>query len=341
MSRASGLLHRDTRARPRAPASRGKPILLLIVLIGVTAPASATRIDGPGGTLEVHWDQTLDAVERTRLERWLARAARTVATLDGALPLPCIRIDIEARRDAGEPVPFACVMRGRAPGVRFWVDPAWPLERFLVDWTAPHELVHLFIPFPGAADVWLSEGLSTYYQHILQARDRLLADCTVWRELADGFARGHAALPPEPVTLAVASATMHESGAHMRVYWSGTAFFLEADLALRTAAAPQTLDEVVNGFAACCRDDPAIDDGAALVAAFDRVAGTTLFVPLYERYRVLERLPDTQALLGRLGVRSTDGSLQCGDADAATTRLRRAITRPRSTDAMTLLAKPR
>jgi len=291
-------------------------------------PATAERLPGPGGTLEVTWDAALSAAERTKLASWLERATRTVATLHGRLPRATIHVAVEARRAAGEPVPFARVVRHGRVGVHFWVDPGLPLAAFLTDWTAPHELTHLFIPYPGRTDVWLSEGLATYYQHLLQVRDGLLGECAAWRRIAAGFARGTAALSgtTPPQSLAAASRAMHASGGYMRVYWSGVAYFLEADLALRAGTPALRLDQVVQRFGTCCLEDPAIDDGAALVAAFDRVAGTSLFVPLYHRYRALETMPDYTSLLARVGVRTNGDASGCAMDDVHAVATRRDVT---------------
>jgi len=301
---------------------------LSALLFACAVPAAAERLPGPDGPLDVTWDATLSAADRDKLARWLTRAARTVRTLHGDLPHDDIRIIVETRRGAGEPVPFARVLRRGREGVHFWVNPAFPLVDFLTDWTAPHELTHLFIPYPGQADVWLSEGLATYYQHLLQARDGLITECTAWRRIAAGFARGAARLGATrtALSLGAASRSMHQSGSYMRVYWSGVAYFLEADLALRASTPPLGLDQIVHRFGQCCLDAPAITDGAALVAAFDHVAGRSLFVPMYDRYSALETMPDYTSLLARVGVRTTGGEADCVQDDGPAARTRGDIT---------------
>lgn len=320
------------RASLRTPARLSWPArvsrVLCVLLFAYAVPSDAERPTGPGSPFDITWDAALTAAERDKLASWLERAARTVRTLHGALPRDDIRIIVETRRGAGEPVPFARVLRRGREGVRFWVDPVFPLERFLTDWTAPHELTHLFIPYPGRADVWLSEGLATYYQYLLQARDGLITDCTAWQRIAAGFARGAAALQgaTAPRTLAAASRDMHAAGSYRRVYWSGVAYFLEADLALRTATPALSLDRVIHRFGQCCLDDGDITDGAALVAAFDHLAGTTLFVPLYDHYRALETMPDYASLLARVGVHANGGETGCERGDGPAARTRRDIT---------------
>ena len=50
-------------------------------------------------------------------------------------------------------------------GVRFVVNPTFPLEQFLQDWTAPHELSHLLIPYLGRRHAWFAEGFASYMQY--------------------------------------------------------------------------------------------------------------------------------------------------------------------------------
>ena len=320
--------------RPAGPLTVPLLVLLctslLLVLLNTSRVAQATpdsRIDAAGGSLLVEWDSTLTAAERSQLTLWLERAAQTTATLHGRLPREEIRVVIKVSRDAAQPVPFAQVIRSATQGVRFWVNPAHPLDDFLRDWTAAHEFTHLLIPWPGQRDIWLSEGLATYYQYLLLARDGLLEECAAWEKIHAGFTRGEANAEHAGLSLAELSTRLRATRAYMRVYWTGTAYFLEADLALRAVRAGLTLDSVLRDFGECCLNDPAITTGRELVSAFDRIAGQAIFVPLYERYRQLEGMPDFPALLARVGVRPDGDGVRCDNEPAAAAALLRQITR--------------
>jgi hypothetical protein len=120
----------------------------------------------------------------------LTHAADGAATLYGGLPRDPIRILVERSDNAGEPVFSAQVLRQKPQGIQFWVNTTFALEAFLQDWTAVHELVHLYIPYPGDADIWLSEGLATYYQNILRTRTGVLSEKQAWQNFYNGFMRG-------------------------------------------------------------------------------------------------------------------------------------------------------
>ena len=67
-----------------------------------------------------------------------------------------------SRKDnASEPVPWANTVRSGEQAVEFYVDPSYDLSEFLADWTAPHEISHLSIPYVGRSNMWFSEGYAS------------------------------------------------------------------------------------------------------------------------------------------------------------------------------------
>jgi predicted metalloprotease with PDZ domain len=122
---------------------------------------------------------------------------------------------------------------------------------------------------------------------------------------------------------------MHENRAYMRVYWSGTAFFLEADLALRRASHNrQSLDAVLQEFASCCVGTVAPNSGLALVRALDSAAGSDLFTTLYHSYKSTRGMPDYHRMLSQLGITRTKRNVRLLPVDAVTEAIRGEIMRP-------------
>ncbi len=76
------------------------------------------------------------------------------------------------RARGNEPTPWAYVVRGGSPAAHFFVNQRRPIREFFDDWTAVHELSHLLLPYVNSDDIWLSEGVATYYQNVLRARGR-------------------------------------------------------------------------------------------------------------------------------------------------------------------------
>lgn len=285
------------------------PFVLVLLLIQQAA-AGATEFEElpvAGGVLLIDWRGDYSAAQRVKLRSWLDAVGETVTLLHGSLPRTPIRIELTAYSPAfsgaNAAVPFGRVKRRDPQGVEFFVNPARPLDDFIGNWTAYHELSHLFIPYPGNADVWLSEGLASYYQNVLQFRGGLLTEQQTWQKLYDGFERGRNDDRHHGLTLGELSPRMREKRAFMRVYWSGALYFLEADLALRARSdGAMTLDTVIRDFGACCLERRRRWNGPAIAAEFDRLAAVDIFMLLYERYEKTTAIPDYLPPLDAAGV---------------------------------------
>ena len=140
-----------------------------------------------------------------------------------------------------------------------------------------------------------------------------------WRRLDAGFRRGERATSGMRL-----DAMGRTRGGTMRIYWAGAAYWLEADIALRTRQ-HTTLDAVLDRYARCCLDGSAEVAPKDFVATLDRVAGIKLFVPLYERHAADTTFPAVAPLLDALGLERDGDALRFSHHDAAA-GLRRAIT---------------
>jgi hypothetical protein len=249
-----------------------------------------------GGTLLIDWRGDFTPLERQKLKTWMTFVANTVRQLHGELPRPFIRIAFQPYA-SNSPVPFARVLRNKPEGVLFYINPDFPVEDFISDWTAYHELSHLFIPFPGFADIWFSEGLASYYQNILQLRAGLLTAAETRQRFQAAFERGRNDGLHSDLTLGELSGVMRERLAFMRVYWTGALYFMEADIRLRQLDTPMTLDDVLRGFGTCCLAEQGRWDGLRIARDFDAVVGEPLFVPLYESYEQSRAIPEYAAIL--------------------------------------------
>lgn len=277
----------------------------------------------PGGQLNIDWRSSFTQDEKVRLRAWLRHAAESASLLNGRFPLQETNILVQRAKRGRGPVPWAHTIRHTEPeGVSFHVDAGASVEELISDWTATHEFSHLFLPYPGRKDIWISEGFASYYQNILMMRKGTLSEQQGWQKIADGFARGEAD-PNQNVSLQTASKEMRERRAFKRVYWSGALYFFEADLALRQQG--QSLDQVVTKFASCCRDQAKEWNGTAIALALDQAAKRNLFVPLYAHYEQTTQLPDYHAVLKNIGITIVDKRVIL-NTDTRLTQLRQAIS---------------
>jgi hypothetical protein len=286
------------------------------------------RIALGGGVLRAAILGVDDAARRRELAAWIARMGRAALTAYGRLPLADVQmLLVPARGNDREPVVFGESTRGQGHGVTLFVDPAQPAAALDRDWVAVHELSHQFHPYLGDRGSWLAEGLATYYQNVLRARAGLMTPADAWQAIDAGFARGRAATGPGDGPLDdIADGRAN----FMRTYWSGTAYWLEADLALRRSSGNRLgVDEALRRFDACCLPDDHGWSPADFVAKLDALVGSDVFATLYRSYRGRRDFPPIDAIYRELGIARESNSLRFDDRAPAAAE-RRAIMAARN-----------
>ncbi|QWP77280.1 hypothetical protein J5226_02405 [Lysobacter sp. K5869] len=276
------------------------------------------------GRLRVIVENPPDRARADELQAWIAECARAQLTAFGRFPLreATVRVRLVPRR-GDDPVPWGQTLRENGVSVLLFVreDARWAELR--ADWTAVHELSHLFHPYLGDEGRWLAEGLASYYQNVLRARAGLLDGEEAWRRLDGGFRRGQAVR---------AGRRMDEigwqRGSTMRIYWAGAAFWLDADVSLRRERG-RSLDEVLAAYSRCCLREDTRTGPEAFVAALDRAGGGGVFARTYARHAAMTGFPSLDADYAALGIETKDGTLRFSP-DAEKARLRAAIMGPRA-----------
>ena len=280
----------------------------------------------PGGTLRLSILDGANASQRAMLEGWLAHVSRATLSAYGKLPLADVQVLIVPDRDTNdEAVGFGQSSRGQGHALTLFVDPSKSPQAFDRDWVAVHELSHLFHPYLDDEGSWLSEGLATYYQNVLRARAGLLTPAEAWEQIDYGFARGRGATRANDVPLGASG----ERPNFMRVYWSGTAYWLEVDAELRRASGNRLdIDEALRRFDACCLPSYRAWKPAEFVDKLDALVGTDVFRQRFDAYANRRDFPDLKPLYARLGlVRSGRDGLTLDDS-APDAGVRRAIMAP-------------
>ncbi|HIG44221.1 MAG: hypothetical protein ABGY96_07645 [bacterium] len=304
---------------------RSKFPFLLLILIALSIPAYADNLPIPGGTFAINWHSDFNQQEQQKILDWLLHAAHSASLIDGRFPRQNTNIIIRRHARGTGPVPWANTIRHSSPeGVNFYVNPQVSLAGFTEDWTAVHEFSHLYIPYVGSGDIWISEGFASYYQNILMARAGTLSVEQMWQKLADGFRRG-ANDSNRNIKLGTLSADMRQNRAFMRVYWSGALYFLEMNIALQNSG--QSLDAVISEFRMCCRSVDQHWNGIKLAKSFDRVAGTSIFATAYKDYESDRNFRGYTQLLSQLGI-ELDGNKVVFTQDEQQVLLRSRIVNP-------------
>lgn len=280
-------------------------------------------LDVPGGALELAILGEVSDAQAVKLTRWVRRSVDAVTPVFGFFPRAHTQVVVVPLGPREEPVPWAHVVRGGGPGVQFYVDETRPLAEFHTDWTATHEFSHLLLPYVTRRDRWLSEGLASYYQNVLRARDGRLSEDMAWQKLYEGFQRGMNATRRE----SLAAATRGGWRNIMRVYWSGAAMMLKADADLRErSAGNQSLDTALRQLHDCCLEEGKLWTAKEVMETLDRLTGTDVFRSVYAENVPREAFPDLASTFEQLGLDPSGDGMEIVDA-APLARIREAIMR--------------
>jgi hypothetical protein len=274
-------------------ALRLTAIIILLVLSADRANATTCpvrRVDLPGSI----------SGQRAQLFRdWLCEVAGSVTSVYGRFPARDVFVRVTPTgyrsREQDRPVTFGRIRRGDIVRIDLYADVERPLNDFYGDWTATHEFSHLLLPRLDAGHRWLSEGFASYYQNVLMARAGHYMPDYALRMLTEGFGRGRASRPDLSPNEA-AHAGM--GAARYKIYWSGAAFFLLADVELRKrSGGRESLDTVLDGLGQCCLPTSRRWSGETLLSRLDAFLDEPLFEPLYERLADTPGFPDTSLAL--------------------------------------------
>ena len=280
-----------------------------------------------GARLRVTMLQTKRKADFDPLYKWVRDTAATVALAYGRFPNPDVSVVLIPVGDRGwgsDAVTFGRVVRDGGETVELFVNPARPIEEFYDDWTATHEFSHLMLPYIGERHRWVSEGFASYYQNVLMARAGRYTEERAWQKLWEGFDRGMQSRPEMSMNEA---ADRGGRATIMKIYWSGAAIALMADVELRRRSdGMESLDTVLSRLQLCCVPSDRRWSGPELFEQLDRLVDEPLFMPLYERYANTAGFPEAHGLLEQLGVTYTWRGARLDD-DAEFSRIRTDITR--------------
>lgn len=259
---------------------------------------------------------------------WIRATANNVESLYGAFPYPqasVLLIPVGGRSwDSDRPVAFGRVVRDGGASIELMIDPDRPSGDYAKDWTATHEFSHLLLPYLDHEQRWISEGFAQYYQNVLLARAGEYAARDAWANIYAGLERGRNSAPDLSPNAAARRKLLET---RMKVYWSGAALALLADVELRRRSNDrESLDTVLGSLQRCCLPSARRWSGMDLFRKLDELLDEPLFMSLYQRYADTEGFPDTADALAELGVLIEAGEVRLDDT-AALAAVRHAITR--------------
>lgn len=253
----------------------------------------------PGAQIRLATVGDMSNEQKEKFRLWIKESVLAVSSVSGHFPQPQPQVLVIPTGKRNKAALFAQVTRGGGLAATLLVDENRPLEEFTADWTATHEFSHMLFPYISRRDRWLSEGLASYYQNVLRARNGRLTETQAWQKLYEGFERGKKGTHGG----SLAQATRSGWRSTMRVYWSGAALMLKADMQLRASSdGQQSLDTALRSLSYCCLENGRTWRAKEMFAQLDELTGTDIFMRLYNQHVYEDAFPDMRSTWQALGI---------------------------------------
>ncbi len=270
--------------------------ILLLFCLAAAAPGRAAAAN-PGvesaplpalrTATRYHWEDRFSTPERMKLRTWVDEYIDALQSLVGELPFT-LHVYLH-RYDGGRgPVPWAQTQRSSRQGVRLYVNPGFAADKLRADWTAPHELSHLIIPYLGRRHSWFAEGFASYMQYQVMVAAGVITRAEADARYRHRFERAEGRYDMDDMPFTEAAPRLREQRQFPTMYWGGAIYFWQVEQALQ--AEGKNLVQVLRGYVGCCRSNT--DELDALVADLDRVAGSRVFTDTLAEFRSSEGFPE-------------------------------------------------
>jgi len=266
---------------------------------------------------------TINASNKTKsntqaIEQWLENIANSIKNYLGQYPLKHMQVVVYPKAGIkGSPVPWGEISRGNGLGILFVIRPDHAIEDFYDDWTASHEFAHSLLPKLRYRDIWLSEGLASYLQYVLMAQNNQITKEQSWTRIYKGLQKGlkgtQSVKREKLLDVSDNRKRGSRSGRTMRIYWSGAAYFLTADIRLRKGSKGKVgLNDVLLKLSNCCLKGNKVWSGGALASKLDELSNTTIFSILYKNMAYSSEFPKFNKEFESLGFDIPENSIKLG-----------------------------
>ncbi len=241
------------------------------------------KIENPDkspATIVWHWEDGFTPDEKEKVRNWLHSVTCAVDSTVGPF-LFDLHFHIHRRNNSIEPVPWANTRRSpSSQGVDFHIDPDFSMSAFMDDWTAPHEISHLSIPYLGRDHAWFAEGFASFMQYQVMKEMGLYTAAEVKEKYKSklALAKPYYSDAKDFITTA---RDLYRQHLYPAMYWGSASFFIQLDETLRNKK-DTSLPELVREYQICCRlKDGSIDE---VIASWDRILGGTTCQQLLRSY---------------------------------------------------------
>jgi len=253
---------------------------MFLASILLSSILSLSYAEEPGTVIVWHWEDEFSAEERSMVREWLSLVTLSTEKTLGVYPFD-LHFFIHRRNGSHEPVPWASTRRHSLQGVDFHIDPSYSLQAFLDDWTAPHEISHLSIPFLGNDQAWFAEGYASFMQYQIMQTLGIFSPSELRAIYAEKIERCRSSYDRDEDFVTVAR-ELRSKNRYPDMYWGGASYFMQIDQVLQDDHG-QSLTGLIKEYLLCCRPDDKDLDG--LINTWDHLLGDDIFSELLHRYR--------------------------------------------------------
>ena len=238
-----------------------------------------------------HWKDSFSASEKAKLQRWITETVGGVERTVAPFPFD-VHINFHRARRGSSPVPWANTVRSRRQGVNFHVNPEHSLAAFRNDWTAPHELSHLLVPYIGRRHAWFAEGFASFMQYQVMQELEVVDAVEAHRRYRAKISRAKRRYDLHDLPFVDAAATLAARRQYPTMYWGGAVYFLQMDRQL--SARGSSMLDVLQRYVDCCRHRGHGLDG--LIAELDDIAAAPVFSRRLDEWRAQPGFPDASII---------------------------------------------
>ena len=231
-----------------------------------------------------HWEDNFSEADSIKLTQWITEVYTAAVKTLGVFPFD-LHIHFYNREQATEPVPWAHTRRSTTQSLHFHVDPSYSFKEFMDDWTAPHEISHVALPFLGRKYSWFAEGFASYMQYKVMASMEVITEAESERRLFEKFRQNKNSWQDDTLAFPDLSRKLvREYHNYPAMYWGGATYFYNLNDSLLTNIEID-LEEFLALYQDCCRKgDGDIND---LMFSLDSLSGMDLCTKLFEDYEQL------------------------------------------------------
>jgi hypothetical protein len=243
-------------------------------------------------------------VSDAALMRWIGDSARAVSDFWGGFPVErALLVVMPVRGRDG--VLFGKVLPESAPGIALLVGQHTKPDRLYDDWVLIHELFHLGFPSFNGEGKWLDEGLATYYEPLIRARNGWKTEDSVWAEFVRAM--------PQAVR-AGRVGRLEKASSYREIYWGGAIVALLADIeARKRSAGKQGLEDGLVAVLAAGGEASQVWPLERVVKLIDSRYSAPLLAPLLRAHAFDATRVDLDALWAELGVVPTQEGVVLDD----------------------------